>query len=484
MRAEELRPADDDRPAVHLGPHAQPGHGAEARHGGTAVARQGVTVALVLAAVAPHPPTVGARAERRAPLSRVARARVRTRAGAPPPGRPVQRDDVAHRGSSLGQRPRLVEGDDAQARRLLEVRAALDEDAVPRRVAEGREDAHRRRDHERARARDDEQGEAAVDPRVPGGAEGQRRHEDDRRGQGDRRPACTSPRSGRRSPAPARAWPAPPRRGGRSWRWCCRRRSPWCARAASRPRGWSRRRRGRPGPFVTGSGSPVIAASFAAATPSSDDAVDGERARPGARRRSRRRRSRRPARASSTPSRTHGRDRRRELHEPRDRPSRAVERRRLEHGAEAEEKGDEARLGPLADRHRADHGEAHEDVHVDLAGAQREEGGAGDEAAAEDGGGGEEEGRRRGRRARSAAKPATTKDARDEDEAGAPVGQPEAARRRRRTGVGRRTSHLRRPPRAAPAASPPVAGCAARRCRTPGAAPSGTRRRGRCASGR
>ncbi len=233
---------------------------------------------------------------------------------------------------------------------------------------------------------------------------------------------------------------------------------------------------GSPGPLVTGIGSPVMAASFAAATPSSTTPSTAMRS-PGRATTVSPTAMSAAGTASSTPSRSDGRDRRRELHEPGDGPSRAVERRRLQHGAETEEEGDEARLGPLADRHRADHGKAHEDVHVDLPGAQREEGGAGDEAAAEDG--------RRRRRGRapprsaesSAAKPATTRTPGREDEAGAPVGQPEAAAAGpgcgRRVGGGRRRQ--RRPGRPRRAARP---------CRTPCGAPSGRPRRGRSATGR
>ena len=79
----------------------------------------------------------------------------------------------------------------------------------------------------------------------------------------------------------------------------------------------------------------------------------------------------------------------------------------LQHGAEAEQEGDERRLRPLPDGGGADHGQGHEDVHVDLARAQAEDGGAGDEHAAGDHGGAEQPGRG-GRRdgARQRSRPA------------------------------------------------------------------------------
>ncbi len=119
-----------------------------------------------------------------------------------------------------------------------------------------------------------------------------------------------------------------------------------------------------------------------------------------------------------------------ELHQAGDRSPGTVERGRLQHGAEAEEEGDEPGLGPLADRHGADHREAHEDVHVDLARAQREEGGARHETAAGDHGGGEEIGCCC-RRESAGDEAGDDERAGHHDQTGAPVGQPEAATRAR-----------------------------------------------------
>jgi len=166
VRAEQLRAAHGDLPPVDLGPHAQPGQRAKAAHLAMSIpagrdddgARQGVlAVAFDGGGEAQHV------------------------VAAPP----VQGDDVTDLRTSLGERTGLVEGDDPQVGGLLEVRAALDQDPVPCRVAESGEDAHRRRDHQRARTGDDQQREAAVDPRAPRPAEDERRHEDDGGREGD-----------------------------------------------------------------------------------------------------------------------------------------------------------------------------------------------------------------------------------------------------------------------------------------------------------
>ena len=98
--------------------------------------------------------------------------------------RAPQPDDVGDLRSAHGERPGLVEGHRLELRHLFEVDAALDEHAAARGAGQGGQDADRRGDHQRARAADDEQREAAVEPGVEGGAE-QRRHEGDGRRQGD-----------------------------------------------------------------------------------------------------------------------------------------------------------------------------------------------------------------------------------------------------------------------------------------------------------
>ena len=69
------------------------------------------------------------------------------------------------------QRAGLVERHAAHRRQLLEVRAALDQHALARRGGQRRHDRDRRRDHQRARAGDDEQHQRPIDPRAPGPAE-------------------------------------------------------------------------------------------------------------------------------------------------------------------------------------------------------------------------------------------------------------------------------------------------------------------------
>ena len=81
----------------------------------------------------------------------------------------VHRQHVDDVQPAVRQRPGLVERDAADRRQLLEVRAALDEHALPRRRGQRRHDRHRRRDDERARARDHQQHERSINPRRPAG---------------------------------------------------------------------------------------------------------------------------------------------------------------------------------------------------------------------------------------------------------------------------------------------------------------------------
>ena len=89
-----------------------------------------------------------------------------------------ERNHGGHLRASFGQRAGLVEGHRPDRRRLLEMRASLDEHPRGRRAAERRHDRHGRGDHERARAGEDQQRERAVERRRERAAE-QRRHEGD-----------------------------------------------------------------------------------------------------------------------------------------------------------------------------------------------------------------------------------------------------------------------------------------------------------------
>ena len=82
-------------------------------------------------------------------------------------GDAVERHHVDDFRRTARQRAGLVERDAADAAGPLEVRAALDQHALPRRAGQRGDDRHRRRDDERARARHDEQHQRAVDPRLP-----------------------------------------------------------------------------------------------------------------------------------------------------------------------------------------------------------------------------------------------------------------------------------------------------------------------------
>ena len=69
---------------------------------------------------------------------------------------PAGRDDAA---AALRERARLVGAHDRHLGERLEGGRRLDEDAAPRARADGRDGGHGRREHERARARDDQQHE-------------------------------------------------------------------------------------------------------------------------------------------------------------------------------------------------------------------------------------------------------------------------------------------------------------------------------------
>ena len=86
-----------------------------------------------------------------------------------------------------GQRAGLVERDAPHAAGLLQVRPALDQHALFRRAGQRGHDRHRRGDHQRARAGDDEQHQRAVDPGLPGGAAQHRRQRGDQNREPDHR---------------------------------------------------------------------------------------------------------------------------------------------------------------------------------------------------------------------------------------------------------------------------------------------------------
>ena len=311
----------------------------------------------------------------------------------------VQRHDVGDRGSAARERPGLVEGDRLDAGHLLEVGAALDQHAVARRASEGGEDAHRRRDDQGARAADDEQREAAVEPGVERGPE-ERRDEGDRRRQ-RHHDRCVAAREavddglGRRTLRLRLLHHVDDLGDGR----------------VRRGRGRAHVQRAT---LDDGAGEHLVARSFGdgdrlagdrrlvgGGRALDDDPVDG---RPlprayhhdvadddvghGDARLSH------GAVVARRPQ--HHRGRRREPHQAADRAPRALQRGDLQHGAETEEEGDQRRLAPLADGGGADHGQGHEDVHVDLARAQAEDGGARHEEAAADDRGAEEPWRRGG----------------------------------------------------------------------------------------
>ena len=115
--------------------------------------------------------------------------------------------------------------------------------------------------------------------------------------------------------------------------------------------------------------------------------------------------------------------------------ARAVHGQRLQKIAQREEKDDQARLAPLADGGRADHGDRHEDVHVDRAGAQRVPRRAGGESAAGDHCRGKQE-RRERRRQSLGDKAGGDRRTRDRGQHGAPRQERRALPTRRLAGRG------------------------------------------------
>ena len=94
-------------------------------------------------------------------------------------GHAVERHDVDDLGRPAGERAGLVERHAPHASRTLEMRAAFDEHALARRARKRRDNRNRRGDHQRARTRDDQQDQRAVDPGLPRAITEQRRHDGD-----------------------------------------------------------------------------------------------------------------------------------------------------------------------------------------------------------------------------------------------------------------------------------------------------------------
>ncbi len=100
--------------------------------------------------------------------------------------RPVQRDDVHDARCAARQRAGLVKRHAPNRPGPLEMRAALDQDSLTRRRRQGRHDRDRCRDHQRARARNDEEHKTAIRPFANRPVE-QRRHRHEGGGEANHR---------------------------------------------------------------------------------------------------------------------------------------------------------------------------------------------------------------------------------------------------------------------------------------------------------
>ena len=99
----------------------------------------------------------------------------------------VQRDDIDDFGHAARQRAGFVERHAADRAGPFEVRTAFDQHAFARGARQRGHDRHRRRNNQRARARDDQQHQRAIDPASQRRTEGQRRNDGDRERQRDDR---------------------------------------------------------------------------------------------------------------------------------------------------------------------------------------------------------------------------------------------------------------------------------------------------------
>ncbi len=90
----------------------------------------------------------------------------------------VKRDHGCQTGLAFRQRAGLVEGQRVDCSSTFQMLAALDQDAASSRPADAGDNRHRRRDHQRAGATNDQQGQCQPD--VLGEGEGKNRKPDDR----------------------------------------------------------------------------------------------------------------------------------------------------------------------------------------------------------------------------------------------------------------------------------------------------------------
>ena len=276
---------------------------------------------------------------------------------------------------AVRQRPRLVDRHRGDGREALEVQAALDQHAAPRRRRERRHDRDRRAQHERARAGDDQQHQRAIAARrrpprrTPAAARW--RPAPPARGP----PACSARRSDRPRPAtaPACAW-------ARSTRWMMRASvvsSPIAVtRTSSAPVPLTVPAKTRsPAARATGIDSPVIGAWLTSLGAGHDVAVerdalaraDGEQVADGDRR------DRHALQRGAAPARHVGgrvRDQRA------DGVAGAIEAAPLERLRQREEHDDRRRLDPLADERGADDRDGHQHEHVEAALPHRRDGAA------------------------------------------------------------------------------------------------------------
>ncbi|MCY1304048.1 hypothetical protein D9M70_537840 [compost metagenome] len=84
--------------------------------------------------------------------------------------RSAEADNVGHLRLAFGERAGLVEGGGGHLADILEHCAALHQQAAPGASRKAGSDRSRRRDNQSARAADQEDREALVDPFVPGAA--------------------------------------------------------------------------------------------------------------------------------------------------------------------------------------------------------------------------------------------------------------------------------------------------------------------------
>ena len=273
---------------------------------------------------------------------------------------------------ALGQRAGLVEGDAADGRQPLQVRAALDQHALARRRGQRRHDRHRRRDHQRARARDDEQHQRAIDParssvapKSSGGTMADRQREDEHGRRVDPREAIDEGLARRAlrlrllhqvDDARERGVAAQPR-------------DPHVERAAAVDRAGEHLVAGA---LLGGSDSPVTGAwltwlSPAATRPSSGIFSPGRTTTMSPTADVVHRHAAELARRGVAHERLGGR----QIHQRADRAARALHRARLEQLREREQEHDRRPFAPLAEHHRAGDRDQHQHVDVERERARR-----------------------------------------------------------------------------------------------------------------